>query len=59
MFNVQIEFETGGSTARCDEVSNARRMLHARPCEAVCDMVANESTLAWMRAQELMVNFRR
>lgn len=42
-----------------DKVNDARQMLHVTLCEAGYDKVANESTLAGMRAQYLMVNFRR
>lgn len=41
------------------EFANARRLLHMTFCEVVCDMFVNERPLAGMRAQYLMVGFRR
>lgn len=51
--------KTGGFSVLRDKVNNARQMLQVTLCEAVCDKVAHESTLAGMRVQYLMVNFRR
>lgn len=51
--------KTGGCSVLRDKVNDARQMLHETLCEAGYDKVANESTPAGMRAQYLMVNFRR